>query len=70
MLPQSWAKKGDLYIIRNATLSGKPFTEGAARLIKRTPLGSMDPDEDRWLVEFDNGDRVERFINRADRVTA
>ena len=62
-----WARAGDVYAIRNRTLGGVPIVEGFARLVRPARIGWLDPDEDRWLVEFGPGDSAERLIRRADR---
>lgn len=49
-------KKGDIATIKNTTLGGRVITEGRAKI-----LAAANGD-DRYLVEFSNGDRVERFV--------
>lgn len=47
---------GDAAEIKNTTFGGKIVTEGFAKII-----GATDTD-DRYLVQFSNGDEVERFV--------
>jgi hypothetical protein len=60
---------GEIYVIRNTTLSGRRFIEGQARLIKR--LGEEDTHREHWRVRFvgELGTGVcERWVNASDRV--
>lgn len=50
-------KYGDKAMIKNTTLGGRIFDEGFATII-----GATDTD-DRYLVMFSNGDKVERFVS-------
>lgn len=52
-------KIGQSVVVLNATFSGQYICEGRATIIK--PIGLIT--DMMYLVEFDNGDRVERFID-------
>ncbi len=54
--------KDEFYEIQNSTLGGAPFTEGVAKIIKHE-FGN------NYLVEFENGDRVSRFVLEGDKVS-
>lgn len=54
---KTWFKKGDYVWVINRTYGGTFIVEGKAAVLK--VLG-----EDRALVCFDNGDKVERFIEK------
>lgn len=68
-MTQHWAKSGDRFLIRNRNWEGQPINEGVARLVTPDRLECLDPDEDRWLVDFGDGCHVRRVILRADKIT-
>jgi hypothetical protein len=56
-------KKGDKATIQNKKLSGEPFIEGIATLIKHYPEYDDNPEfAQLWDVQFPDGDIVRRFI--------
>jgi len=61
-------KKGERYVIRNATLSGEPVIEGAATLV--SPVAGAR-DIQRWEVRFDGeNETVPRFVRAEDKIPA
>lgn len=49
-------KFGDSVQIMNTTMGGKVIVEGFGKILRATSV------DDRYVVRFENGDEVERFV--------
>jgi hypothetical protein len=61
-------EKGDRVLIHNSTFARDLFVEGKATLIRKISKQRFVDNRELWFVQFEDGEKVQRFVSEADKV--